>query len=190
MKLSIFFYLLKKYNLIYFLFLSVIFKLNNYYGKNGIISGGGVATTNLINFLSNFIKINDKDNLDDFKHLKYIPDKKKIIYFYSLNFEQVIKSLRRRHFFFHNCAHLGSTLSIIFFFNKRISNYFFKKKLRSQIILHLNSKNSLCIKYENIWNEKEKDKIIKFLKIKNKKKFKKDYPKQRNRTSGDFKLYH
>lgn len=188
MSLNRFIYLLKKYNLIFFLLQSLIFKNHKYLGKYGIISAGGVATTNLIKFLSKFVKLNDKDNLDGLKHLKYLPNKKKVLYFYSLNLDEVILSLRRRHFFYHNCAHLGSTLSILFFFNHKISNYFFKKKVKSQVLLHLKSKNSLCIKYENIWKEKEK--IMEFLKIKNKKKFKKDYPKQRNRTSGDFKLNH
>ena len=172
-------YLFKKYNLIYFIFLSLVFKFHNNFRKYGIISGGGVATTNLINYCSKFTKLNNKDNEDNFKHLKYIPTNKKILYFYSLEFESIIRSLRRRHFYYHNSAHLGSTLSILFFFNHKISNYFFKKKLRSQILLHLNSKNSLCIKYENIWKEKEK--IVKFLKIKNKNKFRKNFPKKKKR---------
>tara|TARA_Y100000591_G_C21496435_1_gene527722 strand:+ start:48 stop:614 length:567 start_codon:yes stop_codon:yes gene_type:complete len=179
-------YLIKKYNLIYFIFLSLIFKFNNYFGKYGVISAGGVATTNLIKFLSKFVKLNDMDNLDGLKHLKYLPNNKKILYFYSLNLDEIIQSLRRRHFFYHNSAHLGSTLSILFFFNHKISNYFFKKKVRSQILLHLNSKNSLCIKYENIWKDKEK--IMKFLKIKNKKKFKKKFPKKRKREIGNYKF--
>ena len=81
MSLNRFIYLLKKYNLIFFLLQSLIFKNHKYLGKYGIISAGGVATTNLIKFLSKFVKLNDKDNLDGLKHLKYLPNKKKFYIF-------------------------------------------------------------------------------------------------------------
>tara|TARA_B110000967_G_C18586739_1_gene412374 strand:- start:19 stop:603 length:585 start_codon:yes stop_codon:yes gene_type:complete len=173
-KISKYIYIFKKYNLINFIFTSLIIKRHSYLGRYGIISGGGTASTNLINYVSKFSKVNCENNLDGFKHIKYIPKNKKIIYFYNLDFERVINSLRRRHFYYHNCAHLGSTLSLLFFFNHNISNYFFKKKLQAQISLHLNSKNSLCIEYKNIW--KEKVKIIKFFKIKNRKEFLQNFP--------------
>ena len=179
-KISTLIWFLKKYNLLNLLIFSLKKNIHSYSGRYGIISAGGVATTNLMHYVGKYRKINRHDNFDNFKHLNYIPKNKKVLYLYHLNFDLVIESLRRRHFYYVNAANLGATLSILFFFNHKISNFFFKKKLKKQILLHLNSENSLCLEYENIWSEKEK--IMNFFKIKNKKKFIKYFFKKRKRN--------
>lgn len=178
-------YYVRKFNLIKFLFFSLIKserkKITN--EEVLVISPGGVATTMLINYLQKYVKINDKDNFDGNKHLDQVPlaPNTKIIYLYSNNYNELIASLKRRLFYFNNCAWLKSSLAILFFFLPKTSEFFFKKALDKQTINFLSDRKVLCIEYENIWSEKEK--IQSFLGLIHKPDFIINFPAKRPRKT-------
>jgi hypothetical protein len=79
------------------------------HGDALIMSPGGVATTFLIDHVSQYISINDRNDSDWLKHLPYIPKSvagKRVLYIYG-NAEQIYQSLKRREYRRIQAAKLG-----------------------------------------------------------------------------------
>lgn len=121
-----------------------------------IISPGGVATTFLIEYLSRFETVNDKNDIDGLKHLPYIPvDFHGKIIFISGAPKEITSSLVRRDFQGIQAAKLGCVLCQ--FCWGALQRKLLIRAVENQIRIFKKrkDKNILFINYEDIWTKKE-----------------------------------
>lgn len=148
-----------------------------------VVSPGGVGTTVLIDHISNFKKINDRDNADGLKH-KFKPyngkvDALKIIYIFG-NYKSIYKSLKRREYFQTQMLHFESILGTLS--SKLISLNYFKKLAIAHKKNWMEAGNIeiLFIDYEDLFESKME--IKKFLNI-SEKDFLVNFPIRKTRLS-------
>ena len=117
-----------------------------------VSSIGGTATTSLIEFLSQYFKINDKCDRDNLKHSRRykLTDSQKIIFIIPEP-EIAYKSLKRRKYLYSNCRKLGLISYFI-----RIKSLFIKEIDTIQANMEMLSKiyphKYLAIKFDDLFD--------------------------------------
>lgn len=122
-----------------------------------VVSPGGVATTMLIDYLSHYVSLNDKDDEDGLKHPPNLPrsigDSVKIIYVYG-DSEEIYESLRRRGWVDLQGAKLGCLLCVLS--RGPLQKTLFMRAVDRQKQYFLNAKkNVMLLRYEDIWDSAE-----------------------------------
>lgn len=122
-----------------------------------VVSPGGVATTMLIDYLSHYVSLNDKDDEDGLKHIPNLPrsigDSVKTIYVYG-DSEDIYESIRRRGWVDLQGAKLGCPLCVLS--RGHLQKKLFQRAVDRQIYYFLNvKKNVMALRYEDIWDSTE-----------------------------------
>lgn len=159
------------------------FKIYNTDVRNLVVSPGGVGTTFVMEYLEKYIKINNKSDRDQLKHIPNIPlslKKNVKILFITSNFEEIYKSLEKRDWVKYNALKLGSPLSKIHK-KKKLKKIFYHLVEKQKKAFENNKKHCiLIIEYKDIW--KKKMEIMKHFEIKNL-EFLENFPEKKERTS-------
>ena len=126
-----------------------------------VISTGGTASSAIMRHLKLFKKINDENNKDGYKHLPKFPflenSNTKIIFIYG-EYEKIYNSLKRRNFIQTQVAILGCPLCYLL--RGALKRVFFDRCISKQINNFKNKKNVLCLKFEDIWENKKEIKTF------------------------------
>lgn len=151
--------------------------------ENLIISPGGVATTFLIDHVKIFVEVNDRDDLDGFKHLPYLPrtpEKTKIL-FITGDSNDIYRSLRRRGYTGIQSAKLGCV--ICQFCRESVRKFFLKRAIARQLARFKDCRvgKVLIVDYSEIWDAKTS--IAKHFRIEDRESFCKTFPARKDRKS-------
>ncbi|MEM7519683.1 MAG: hypothetical protein AAF307_01495 [Pseudomonadota bacterium] len=147
-----------------------------------IISPGGVATTFLIDYLSQSVRTHDRNDADWIKHLPYVPDVEthhRLIYVYGPPAD-IYASLKRRDFHRIQAAKLGCPLCM--FVRGTLHAWLSKRAIAKQTKAFHSApaEQVLCIEYNALWEAP--DRIAAHLGIKDP-AFVPSFPPRRARTS-------
>lgn len=161
--------------------------INRFYSKNVpndidlvVSSIGGTATTCLIEFLSQYLKTNDKYDSDNLKHSRrYKLTKAQKIIFIISDPEISYKSLKRRKYLYRNCRKLGLISYLI-----RIKSLFIKEvnalQTNMEMLCEKYPHKYLSIKYSNLFTSAQ---IIKDFTALKDDEFIKRFPSRQKRIS-------
>ena len=161
--------------------------INRFYSKNVpndidlvVCSIGGTATTYLMEFLSQYLKINDKYDRDNLKHSRrYKLNKAQKVIFIISEPEISYKSLKRRNFLYQNCRKLGLISYLI-----RIKSIFIREVNALQKNMNILSKKYpnqyLSINFDDLFDSAEL--IKEFTGLKDY-EFVKNFPSRKKRLS-------
>ena len=122
-----------------------------------VVSPGGVASTMIINHLSQFITVNDPANQDGLKHRSASPKEQPIgvpALLITGDPQEIVKSLSRRDYLPHQAIRLASMSFFLVPATMRRGrfNRALERQYRSWVG---NYSHLLVIRYEEIWDRKE-----------------------------------
>lgn len=151
-----------------------------------VVSPGGVATTTMISFFSNYVTVNDPHDRDLLKHInsRHFSDifkKSKVIYIYG-DPQTVFDSLRKRGWLHEQYIKLGGKPKV--FYSDKLLKHGFIKLVEEQIdffnVLRGAHVKILLIHYNEIWEKKLE--IKEFLGVEDV-KFLSEFPKRKVRNA-------
>jgi hypothetical protein len=150
--------------------------------KNLVISTGGVGTTFLIDYISRFIEVNQRDDSDFLKHMPRLDDlesDQKII-FLKGDMDDAVNSIVRRGWVRIQASKLGNPFSLVHPAPQDLLRTAMDEQSKFFLSLAETSPdNVLVIEYNDIWDQAPR--IANFLCIE-KSDFVKDFPKRKARS--------